>query len=103
MRRQIAWLVVATTSAVVLAFVIPLGLLVRTLAEDRALASAQQEAQSISALVADVPADQLGSVIAQVDGRSAFESTVSLPDGSEVGAKIAGDDRQRLDRARTGS
>ena len=38
MRRRIAWLVLATTSAIVVAFVIPLGLLVRTLAEDRALA-----------------------------------------------------------------
>ena len=33
MRRRVAWLVAATTSAVVLAFVIPLCLLVRTMAE----------------------------------------------------------------------
>ena len=32
MRRRISWLVLATTSAVVMAFVIPLCLLVRTLA-----------------------------------------------------------------------
>ena len=56
MQRQIAWLVVATTSAVVLAFLIPLGLLVRTISEDRALATASQEAQSVAALVATVRA-----------------------------------------------
>ena len=45
MRRRISLLVAATTSAVILAFLIPLGLLVRTLAEDRAIAGASQEAQ----------------------------------------------------------
>ena len=37
--RRIAWLVAATTSAVILAFVVPLCLLVRELAQDRAMAS----------------------------------------------------------------
>ena len=46
MRRRISLLVAATTSAVILAFLIPLGMLVRTLAEDRAIAGASQEAQA---------------------------------------------------------
>ncbi|GAB3589718.1 HAMP domain-containing sensor histidine kinase [Angustibacter peucedani] len=103
MRRQIALLVAATTSAVVLAFVVPLGLLVRTLAEDRALASAQQEAQSVSALVAAVPAAQLEALVGQVDERSAFLTTVRLPDGTLVGADVAGDDAARWRRAQAGS
>ena len=52
MRRRISWLVVATTSAVVVSFVIPLCLLVRTLAEDRAMAAADQEARNVAILVA---------------------------------------------------
>src|SRR5665647_3866011 len=54
MRRRISLLVAATTSAVILAFLIPLGLLVRTLAEDRAVAGASQEAQQVATLAAGV-------------------------------------------------
>jgi len=52
MRRRISWLVLATTSTIVVSFVVPLCLLVRTLAEDRAMASADQEAGNVAALVA---------------------------------------------------
>ncbi len=48
MRRRVALLVAAVTSAVVLAFVIPLGLLVRTLAEDRALRAATSQSVCIA-------------------------------------------------------
>ena len=57
MRRRISWLVVATTSTVVVSFVIPLCLLVRTLAEDRAMAAADQEARNVAILVAGLPDD----------------------------------------------
>ena len=45
----------ATTSAVVVAFVVPLCLLVRKLAEDRAMAAADQDARSVAVLVARLP------------------------------------------------
>ena len=65
MRRQIGLLIAATTSAVVLAFVIPLCLLVRTLAEDRALANADQEARNVAILVSGLHADPaLGRLVA---------------------------------------
>ncbi len=103
MRRQITVLVAATTSAVVLAFLIPLGLLVRTLAEDRALASANQEAQGVSAIVAAVTdVDQLDQLVSLVDDRSPLATTVSLPNGTEVGAELPGSDTARWDRARRG-
>ncbi|HNM98702.1 MAG TPA: hypothetical protein PKK40_12210, partial [Marmoricola sp.] len=51
MRRQISLLVAATTSAIVISFVVPLCLLVRTLAEDRAMAAADQEARNVAILV----------------------------------------------------
>ena len=40
MRRRVTWLVAAITSAVVVAFLVPMALLLRTLAEDRAIAAA---------------------------------------------------------------
>jgi signal transduction histidine kinase len=46
-RRRLSVLVAATTSAVVLAFLIPLALLLRTLAEDRAISGASLHAQSV--------------------------------------------------------
>lgn len=88
MRRQIGLLTAATTSAVVLAFVIPLCLLVRTLAEDRALANADQEARNVAVLVSGLHADPaLGRLIAQVDARSAAARTsVLMADGRTLGS-----------------
>ncbi|WP_426564705.1 ATP-binding protein [Angustibacter sp. McL0619] len=103
MRRQIAWLVVATTSAVVLAFLIPLGLLVRTLSEDRALASANQEAQSVAALVATVDdPDQLAQLVALNDQRSPLTTSVLQPDGTVVGVAEPTQPAADLARARDG-
>lgn len=93
MRRRISWLVAATTSAVVLAFVIPLGLLVRTVAEDRALAAGNDEARSIATLVSgltDAPA--AAELVSQAGQRSSASTSVLLPDGS-----VLGDAAQRLD------
>ena len=58
MRRRLALLVLATTSAVVLAFVIPLCLLVRSMAEERAMANANQEARNVSILVSGLSDDE---------------------------------------------
>ena len=55
MRSRISWLVLATTSAIVMAFVIPLCLLVRTLATDRAMSAADQAARNAALVVSSVP------------------------------------------------
>ncbi len=86
MRRRISLLVAATTSAVVLAFVIPLCLLVRTMAADRALADADQEARSTAVLVSSLhgrPA--LADAVASSDTRSRALTTVVLADGTRIG------------------
>lgn len=44
MRRQLVVLVVATTSLVLIAFLVPLGYLLREVAEDRAVNAATREA-----------------------------------------------------------
>lgn len=52
MSRRIAWLVAATTSAVVVAFIAPLCFLVANIAQDRAVARVQSQAQGVATLYA---------------------------------------------------
>ena len=86
MRRRISWLVAATTSAVVLAFVIPLCLLVRSMAADRALATGNDEARSAAIVVSGLHASpQLSRLVEQVDARSPARTTVVAPDGRTYG------------------
>ncbi len=103
MRRRISWLVAATTSAVILAFVIPLGLLVATLAQDRALAGASAEAQSVAVLVAGVddPA-QLASLVDLVNQRSSRLTGVLLANGTTVGDPVPPADDPGMARALAG-
>jgi signal transduction histidine kinase len=94
-------LVAATTSAVVLAFLIPMLLLVRQLASDRASAAAFQEAQQIAVTVAAVGESAgLAAAVEGLVGGSARRVSVVLPDGSVVGRPI--DDDPDLDRALAG-
>jgi len=86
MRRKIGLLVAATTSAVIIAFLIPLAMLVRTLAEDRAMAGASQEAQGVATLVAGVKdQSQLVSLVDAVDQGSARATSALMPDGTLIG------------------
>jgi signal transduction histidine kinase len=86
MRRRVAWLVAATTSAVVLAFVIPLCLLVRTMAEDRGMAAANQEARNVAILVSGLHDDpRLGQLISAVGRRGPARTSVLTSDGRVLG------------------
>jgi signal transduction histidine kinase len=104
MRRRIGILVAATTSAVVLAFVIPLCLLVRNMAEDRAMADADQEARNIAILVSSLhDSPTLEDVVGAVDQRSPATTTVVLADGRTLGSgRIAATDADVV-KARTGA
>jgi len=99
-------LVAATTSAVILAFLIPLGMLVRTLAEDRAIAGASQEAQGVATLVAGVnDRGQLTDLVNLVDQRSPRATSVLLPDGTLIGTAPPGSqawNAAAVSRARAG-
>ena len=55
MRRRLSLLVSVTMAVTLLAFAIPLAILIRVLAADRALASANDDASALSALVAAAP------------------------------------------------
>jgi signal transduction histidine kinase len=103
MRRRIGLLVAATTSAVVLAFVIPLCLLVRNMAEDRTLANAAEEARNIAILVSSLHDDPtLPDVVAAVDQRSPATTTVVLASGTTLGDGVAVDDPDVV-KGRTGA
>ena len=86
MTRRISWLVVATTSAVVVSFVIPLCLLVRTLAEDRAMAAADQQTRNVAILLATVSDDaQLGSLLDRLVSTPETTTAVLTASGTQLG------------------
>jgi signal transduction histidine kinase len=106
MRARIALLVATTTSAVIIAFLIPLGMLVRTLAQDRAIAGASQEAQAVATLVAGVhDQSQLTTLVALVAQRSTRATSVLMPDGTLIGtapSDTAASNAATVARARAG-
>jgi signal transduction histidine kinase len=103
MRRRVALVVAATTSAVVVAFVVPLCLLVRNTAEDRAMAAADQESRNIAILVSTLADDPtLGDVVAAVDERSPATTTVVLADGTRLGSGTVPAEDPDVVRGRTG-
>lgn len=85
MRRQVALVALATTSLLLIAFLVPLDLLVRNLAADRAAGAAQQEGQALVASSVRDPAE-LTLVLQRVNSGTPRRVTVFLPDGRRVGA-----------------
>ena len=87
MRRQLTLLVAATTSVVVLAFLLPTGLLMSRLAESRALNEAQVRSQSLVPLVARAgPGEEhLFEPAARALAAEGYQLGVFLPDGAVVG------------------
>jgi len=99
-RRRLSLLVAATTSAVVLAFLIPLALIMRELAEDRALMNATHQNQTVLAVVAEVspdPPSRRPSVAARTGSLTAGTTTLFLPGGATIGP---GTPDQGVDEAR---
>jgi signal transduction histidine kinase len=86
MRRRVLVLVAATTSLVLIAFLVPLALLLRTVAADRAVQGATVEAQSLSSLVATADRPTLALTVQQVDATASADITVFLADGTRLGA-----------------
>jgi signal transduction histidine kinase len=86
MRRRLTLLVAATTSLVVVAFLVPLALLVRMVAVDRAVGAATLEVESLSSLVTTVDRNSLGLALESAGANGGPPITVFFPDGSTVGA-----------------
>lgn len=88
MRKRLNLLVLSVTGLVVVAFVVPLGLLVRRQADQRARLAAEREVQTVVALVArEVSAGRPVSSAAVTALVGSFPPGVSvvLPDGEVVG------------------
>lgn len=100
-RAQLAGLVAATTSVVLLAFLVPLGLLLRSEAEKRAISDATLQAQSLAALVAVNPlgaTERPGAPSSTRDDGPII--SVFLPDGQVSGT--ATDSTPAVELARRG-
>ena len=88
MRRRIAWLALAITSLIVVAFTLPLMMLVRQQAIDRAQINAEHQAETIAGLVAlsapsseTLSADDMEAAI----GDPPDGLRLVMPDGSRFG------------------
>lgn len=104
MKRRISLLVAATTSAVILAFLIPLALLVRGIASDRAIADGEAEARNVAILVSSLhETPGLREAVEAIDARSPAITTVSLAEGDQFGSGRVAPDDPDVARAREGS
>ena len=90
MRRQVVLLVTATTLLVLVAFLLPLTVLLRTLASDRAVSEATREAQNLAALVAVSSPQQLTASLTVLNERGDRQVGLRLPDGVSLGARDHG-------------
>lgn len=101
MRRRLAVTAAAVTAMVVLAFCVPLALVVRVVARDRAVHAAELESRSLAAVLTGTRDPRvLTPIVGEANAGSSRPATVFLPDGTTIG-----DTRPpgaALDRARTG-
>src|SRR6202035_1469254 len=90
MRLRIILLVIAISSMVLISFLVPLALVLRTFAADRAVSSATVQAQWMAPLVATLDTSSLRLAVAQVNGEDRNQPvTVFLPDGRVLGRPAA--------------
>jgi signal transduction histidine kinase len=90
MRRSLALVAAAVTSMVALAFLVPLGLMVREIARDRALADAERQAGSLAPALA-ISTDR-AAIQRAVDSTQAGEAgrvAVHLPGRTTIGTSHA--------------
>jgi signal transduction histidine kinase len=87
MRWRLTLLVAATTSAVVLAFLVPLTLLLRSLAEERTIGVVTTDAQNLGAAAAQGGATAAKKDLADISPSQLGTVTVFLPSGEVIGDK----------------
>lgn len=85
MRARLILLVAATSSLVLVAFLVPLALLVRTAAADRALSAAIVDVQALAPLVATLDETALARAMDATTADGGRPMTVFLPNGHVVG------------------
>ncbi len=98
MRSRLALLVLATTSLMMIAFLIPLALLVRQVAEDRATVRATADVQGIVTVVGTADLASLQLTVERLAAESGRPVSVYLPNGPVLGAQVAETPAVRLAR-----
>lgn len=99
MRRQLALMAAATTSMVVVAFLIPLGLAVQTIAANQALSDAEVGARSLAPAIATVHDPQvLADLVRTANSTSSGRMSLFLPDGQILGEPASIDNNVALAR-----
>ena len=91
MRRRLILLSAAVTAMVVIAFLVPLFILVADLSRDRAISSAQRDAESLARVLSVLTVEQDLTAAIDVLGEERIEAvmgSVVLPSGESVGAEI---------------
>ncbi len=104
MRRRLILVSVAVTSMVILAFLVPLFILVGDLARDSAVATAERDAEllarSISVLTVQNSVDEAVAIVG-AERIASLQGSVIMPDGSRVGLDF--DDDEEFEPAEQGS
>ena len=104
MRRSLILVTAGVTSMVVIAFLVPLGILVSALAFDRAVTGAERDAENVARLVAVVgPSMSDEAVVAAIGEPALVERGASLifPGGEVAGLPVSDD--EDLDAALAGA
>ena len=89
MRSRLALLVLATASLVMIAFLVPLALFVRQVAQDRATVRATADIQGLVTLVGTGDEQQIRFGVEQLAAKSGRPVTVFLGDGAVLGTATA--------------
>ena len=96
MRRALALLVAATTSLVLVAFLVPLAVLIRSTTADQAVSAAAGRAAALTPVVATSDSDTVGLALAAAEADTDQPFTVFYPDGTSVGAAAGRSDAVEL-------
>lgn len=100
MRRRLLLTVTATSLLILLAFLVPLAVLVGSVAETRATSTAVLRIQSLVPVVGEAPRRSVSLAVDLVNSDDGPPVTVFLPDDGQVGAPAPASDAVQL--ARTG-
>ncbi|MDH5372583.1 MAG: two-component sensor histidine kinase, partial [Acidimicrobiia bacterium] len=88
MRRWLSLYALSITSIVIIAFLVPLAVLIRDLAADRAMNAAEREAQTVARFASTIDGGPDSIVALEATLAAAPDTSVMLSDGVVLGASL---------------